>query len=94
MPAGKRSTGATAANEHSSRSHMVFMLTITGNHAANGQSIHGAPHSCTACRTRAQSGALPHRRGLPASSWSQAAGDIERGWLPAGLEASQHEQLG
>ena len=38
--------GATAANEHSSRSHMVFMLAICGSHAANGQSIHGA------CRLR------------------------------------------
>ena len=40
--AQKRSTGATAANEHSSRSHMVFMLTIIGSRASTGQSVHGA----------------------------------------------------
>lgn len=38
----KRSVGATAANEHSSRSHMVFMLTIIGHRASTGQSVHGA----------------------------------------------------
>ncbi|KAK9814021.1 hypothetical protein WJX73_009377 [Symbiochloris irregularis] len=39
--AQKRSTMATASNEHSSRSHMVFMLTIVGHRPSTGQSVHG-----------------------------------------------------
>lgn len=38
----QRAVGATALNEHSSRSHMVFMLSICGSHAASGQSVSGA----------------------------------------------------
>lgn len=38
----QRAVGATALNEHSSRSHMVFMLSISGAHAASGQSVAGA----------------------------------------------------
>lgn len=37
----QRAVGATATNEHSSRSHMVFTLTITGTNAASGQQVHG-----------------------------------------------------
>lgn len=37
----QRAVGATALNEHSSRSHMVFMLAISGTHAASGQSVSG-----------------------------------------------------
>lgn len=36
-----RAVGATALNEQSSRSHMVFMLTIAGRHAASGQTVSG-----------------------------------------------------
>lgn len=37
----QRSVGATAMNEHSSRSHMVFMLYIDGVNEAAGQECHG-----------------------------------------------------
>lgn len=40
----QRAVGATATNEHSSRSHMVFTLTITGTNAASGQQVHGELH--------------------------------------------------
>ena len=43
--AQKRSVGATASNEHSSRSHMVFMLTIVGTRPSTGQSVHGAANT-------------------------------------------------
>ena len=40
--AGKqRSVGATAANERSSRSHMVFTLTMRGARASDGQQLNG-----------------------------------------------------
>lgn len=39
----QRAVGATATNEHSSRSHMVFSLNITGTNAASGQQVHGGP---------------------------------------------------
>ena len=39
----QRAVGATATNEHSSRSHMVFSLNITGSNAASGQQVHGQP---------------------------------------------------
>lgn len=39
----QRAVGATATNEHSSRSHMVFSLNITGSNAASGQQVHGKP---------------------------------------------------
>eukprot|EP00884_Botryococcus_braunii_P015285 jgi/Botrbrau1/243/Bobra.0022s0218.1 len=38
----QRAVGATAANEHSSRSHMVFMMSITGTNPANGQEVNGS----------------------------------------------------
>ena len=38
-----RTVGATAANEHSSRSHMVFTMNICGTNEASGQQINGAP---------------------------------------------------
>lgn len=38
----QRAVGATAANEQSSRSHMVFMLAIQGFHEASGQRLTGA----------------------------------------------------
>ena len=41
----QRAVGATATNEHSSRSHMVFTLAITGTNAASGQEVHGELHS-------------------------------------------------
>lgn len=37
----QRAVGATASNEHSSRSHMVFTLTISGTNASSGQQITG-----------------------------------------------------
>lgn len=37
----QRAVGATATNEHSSRSHMVFTLAIAGTNAASGQEVHG-----------------------------------------------------
>ncbi len=37
-----RTVGATAANDHSSRSHMVFLLSIHGSNAATGQQLNGA----------------------------------------------------
>lgn len=36
-----RAVGATALNEQSSRSHLVFMLSIAGRHEASGQTISG-----------------------------------------------------
>lgn len=38
-----RAVGATALNEHSSRSHMVFMLSISGRNSASGQTVSGVP---------------------------------------------------
>jgi kinesin family protein C1 len=38
----QRSVGATASNEQSSRSHMVFMLTIQGSNETTGQKMSGA----------------------------------------------------
>lgn len=43
----QRAVGATATNEHSSRSHMVFTLAITGTNAASGQEVHGGLHPST-----------------------------------------------
>ncbi|GAB4823683.1 hypothetical protein N2152v2_010729 [Parachlorella kessleri] len=37
----QRSVGATAMNEHSSRSHMVFILYIDGINEGAGQEVHG-----------------------------------------------------
>ena len=37
----QRAVGATASNEHSSRSHMVFTLTISGTNASSGQQVTG-----------------------------------------------------
>ena len=46
----QRAVGATATNEHSSRSHMVFSLNITGTNTASGQQVHGEPPSiCLHC---------------------------------------------
>lgn len=36
-----RSVGATAMNEHSSRSHMVFTISVTGSNSQLGQSVSG-----------------------------------------------------
>lgn len=42
-----RTVGATAANDRSSRSHMVFLLSIHGSNAATGQQLNGAcPVTC------------------------------------------------
>ena len=38
----QRSVGATASNEQSSRSHMVFMLTLEGSNETTGQKMSGA----------------------------------------------------
>ena len=40
--ARQRAVGATAANERSSRSHMVFTLSVCGLRAADGQQLNGA----------------------------------------------------
>lgn len=37
----QRAVGATAVNEHSSRSHFVFMLQIVGTNEAQGTEVHG-----------------------------------------------------
>ena len=48
----QRAVGATATNEHSSRSHMVFSLNITGSNAASGQQVHGqTPSISFHCRS-------------------------------------------
>ena len=39
----QRAVGATASNEHSSRSHMVFTLTISASNASSGQQVTGKP---------------------------------------------------
>ena len=36
-----RSVGATAMNEHSSRSHLVFTISVTGSNSQLGQSVSG-----------------------------------------------------
>ena len=36
-----RAVGATASNEHSSRSHAVFMLSVTASKEATGQEVQG-----------------------------------------------------
>lgn len=38
----QRAVGATAVNEHSSRSHFVFMLQIDGVNEQRQQEVHGA----------------------------------------------------
>jgi len=38
----QRSVGATAMNEQSSRSHMVFMLQLRGTNELSGQRVSGA----------------------------------------------------
>lgn len=38
----QRAVGATASNEQSSRSHMVFMLHLAGLNEASGQRVSGA----------------------------------------------------
>lgn len=38
----QRAVGATASNEQSSRSHMVFMLHLAGHNEASGQRVSGA----------------------------------------------------
>jgi kinesin family member C1 len=38
----QRAVGATACNEQSSRSHMVFMLTVEGSNETTGQRLNGA----------------------------------------------------
>lgn len=43
----RRSVGATAMNEQSSRSHMVFILAIEGSNEGTGQKVKGAQlHGC------------------------------------------------
>jgi hypothetical protein len=39
--ARQRSVGATAANEHSSRSHMLFLLSVRASNPATGQQLNG-----------------------------------------------------
>ena len=59
----QRSVGATAMNDQSSRSHMVFQLQIEGANAETGQKAKGGLWSCKAWRAwEAASGVLP--RGL------------------------------
>ena len=41
--AAARAVGATAANERSSRSHLVTLLHVRGENAATGQTRRGAP---------------------------------------------------
>ena len=41
MPCPQRAVGATAMNEHSSRSHLVFMLAINATNATTGQTAKG-----------------------------------------------------
>ena len=40
----QRAVGATASNEHSSRSHMVFTLTISASNTSSGQQVTGEPN--------------------------------------------------
>lgn len=40
--AKQRAVGATASNERSSRSHMVFTLSVRGARASDGQQLNGA----------------------------------------------------
>ena len=42
----QRSVGATAMNEQSSRSHMVFMLQLRGANELSGQRVSGACFAC------------------------------------------------
>ncbi len=51
-----RATSSTAMNSESSRSHSVFMLNITGNHAASGTRLTGAPAEPQHSRKPAASG--------------------------------------
>ena len=49
--ARQRAVGATASNERSSRSHMVFTLSVRGTRGSDGQQLNGEfcqPHSSVA----------------------------------------------
>ena len=46
----QRSVGATAMNEQSSRSHMVFMLQLRGTNELSGQRVSGAQASRRRCQ--------------------------------------------
>jgi len=47
--AKQRAVGATASNERSSRSHMVFMLSVRGTRKSDGQELYGACCSFYPC---------------------------------------------
>lgn len=51
-----RSVGATAMNEQSSRSHMVFILAIEGSNEGTGQKVKGAQLHGGACLAAWQMG--------------------------------------
>ena len=46
-----RTVGATAANDRSSRSHMVFLLSIHGSNAATGQRLNGTGQAVSVLTT-------------------------------------------
>ncbi len=51
--ARQRAVGATASNERSSRSHMVFTLSVRGTRSSDGQQLNGEPcHPSYLCSSR------------------------------------------
>lgn len=59
--ARQRAVGATAANERSSRSHMVFTLSVCGLRSADGQQLNGAsPCTSLVCQTQIPAHATAH----------------------------------
>ncbi len=75
----QRSVGATAMNEQSSRSHMVFMLHIDGTNKETGQHAKGGWAGCVwGCGVVA----------------ADAAGRLPTGWRCMWVEASAFEGKG
>ena len=68
--AKQRAVGATAANERSSRSHMVFTLSVCGLRSADGQQINGARSRPSLVLLGAEMGPVPmllHARSMAGS---------------------------
>ena len=65
----QRAVGATAANERSSRSHMVFTLSVTGLRAADGQQLNGARSCPSLALLGAENETSAHAAACPVPDW-------------------------